>query len=453
MKKNILIGIATFLILAMIIILFVTKNVVDNKASEIAKEELPKILEKAKNDLEALDLPSSITYQNVSVSSVGGHLLLEDVNITDNNGPSFFCDEIKIGTSYKELFSMIKSQDFNEINSFFLEFENINIIRSFSSVNSGSSNHKIANNIRIDYDGRLTKEMIKNIEYEFPPENQKLTFTIKGLNIPEEEYYLLGIQNIIRNFEPSMLKTDLNFSLEFSPKQKQFGISNIYSKNKIGFFEGDFILKYYGTNPNNITVNKISAIGKSDVDYKGIEIQNENMSMTLGRGDMNFDVSISGDLDEMDDSEIFQNALGDIKISFKDFTITPSYDMIREVQRDFPDFKLKNNKLDFSNIGGTIKWDGRRFTNNINISSSLATIKSNIDMNLKFDRRGEPDFSKSRLNKCVLRIGNLDKNLEELIEGLESQMLMGQSLPRKGNDIVLNVTGSFSNPEIEGLNF
>ena len=101
----------------------------------------------------------------------------------------------------------------------------------------------------------------------------------------------------------------MSFSLEFLPKQKQFAIKNVYSKNKLGFFEGDFILKYYGTNPNNITVSKISAIGKGDVDYKGVQIKHENISMTLGRGDMNFDVSVSGNLDDMDDSEIFQNAL------------------------------------------------------------------------------------------------------------------------------------------------
>lgn len=89
----------------------------------------------------------------------------------------------------------------------------------------------------------------------------------------------------------------------------------------------------------------------------------------------------------------------------------------------------------------------------MNISSSLATIKSNIDMNLKFDRRGEPDFENSILNKCMLRIGGLEKNLNEFVENFENEMLMGQSLPRRGNDIVLNVTGFFNNPQIEGINF
>ena len=125
-----------------------------------------------------------------------------------------------------EIFT-IPVREFNEINSFYLELKNINVIRPFSSIKSPASHHKIANNIRVEYDGILTKEMINNIEYEFPPENQKLKITIKGFNIPEEEYYLSGIQNIIRNFDPSMLKTDLSFSLEFLPKQKQFAIKNV----------------------------------------------------------------------------------------------------------------------------------------------------------------------------------------------------------------------------------
>jgi len=51
-----------------------------------------------------------------------------------------------------------------------------------------------------------------------------------------------------------------------------------------------------------------------------------------------------------------------------------------------------------------------------------------------------------------LRIGGLDKNLEDLVQKFENEILRGKSLPRQGKDIVLNVTGTFANPNIEGLN-
>lgn len=591
MKKNILTGIITFLILILIVTVFFTKNTVDKKASKLAQEELPKILENIKPELEALDLPSSFTYKNISVSSTGGHLLLEGVNVTDYNGDNISFDEIKIGTSYKELFTMIKTKNFNEINSFYLEFKNINVIRQLASLSNDFSNHKIANNIRVEYVGSLTRDIINNIEYDFPKENQKLKIEIDGFNIPEEEYYLLEFDKLIDGFNPNMLKTDLSFLLEFLPNKKQFAIKNVYSKNKLGYFEGDFIIKYSGNNPSNVKPIKVSAKGKSDIDYKGMEIGDQDMSMKLGRGDMNFDFSISGNLYDMNEDEILQNTLGDIDISLKNISIKPSYEFMKDIQRDLPGFTLKNNKLDVSNIGGSIKWngknletsldfssslaslmtnidmgiifnrngepiprnikangqtnfdfdnmiigdnevtftlgngdakfnfsisgninnmredeifknmigdfdvsfknfnltpsnelireiqrdlpgfslknnkvtlkdfnqnfkwDGRRLINNMNIFSSLATIKSNIDMNLKFDRRGEPDIENSTLNKCMLRISGLEKNLNEFVENFENEMLMGQSLPRRGNDIVLNITGSFNNPKIEGINF
>ena len=591
MKKNIVTGILTFIILILVIVVFFTKNTVDKKASELVQAELPKILEEIKTELEALELPNSITYQDVNVSSTGGHLLLEGVNITSDNGENISFDEMKIGTSYKELFSMIKTKNFDELNSFYLEFKNINVIRKLNSINHNASNHKIANNIRIEYDGKITKETIKNIEYEFPNESQKLKINIDGFNVPQEEYYLLELNELFKDFNLSMLTTDMSFSFEFLPNIKQLALKNIYSKNKLGFFEGDLILKYSGNNPNNFKPIKITAKGKSDIDYKGMEIGDEDLSIVLGNADMDFDFSISGNLENMDDDEILENALGNFDITFKNFTIKPSNEIIKEIQRDLPGFKLKNNKLEFSNIGGKIdwdgrkletsidlssslaslitnvnmdldfdrrgdpiaknikangrtnfdfdnmiigdkdltlslgnggvkfnlsvsgdldnmdedeilkniaggfdlslqnfklkpsksmirdirrdlpgfslknneinlkdfdqsfKWDGRRLINDMNISSSLATIKSNIDMNLKLDRRGEPDLQRSRLNKCFIRIGNLEKNLKELVENFENEMLMGQSLPRKGGDIVINVTGSFSNPQIEGLNF
>ena len=45
-----------------------------------------------------------MSYNDVIVSSTGGHLLLDGVNISELNGDNFYFDEIKIGTSYKELF-------------------------------------------------------------------------------------------------------------------------------------------------------------------------------------------------------------------------------------------------------------------------------------------------------------------------------------------------------------
>ena len=88
----------------------------------------------------------------------------------------------------------------------------------------------------------------------------------------------------------------------------------------------------------------------------------------------------------------------------------------------------------------------------MNFYTSLGSVKSDIDMDLKLNRRGDPDFDRSKLNKCYIRIGDLDKNINELFKSFENEFLMGQSFPRKGNDILINVTGSFSNPKIEGLN-
>ena len=197
----------------------------------------------------------------------------------------------------------------------------------------------------------------------------------------------------------------------------------------------------------------IKASGRTNFDFDNMIIGDEELTLALGNGGVKFNLSVFGDLDDMDEDEILKNINGSFDLSLQNFKLTPSKSMIRDIRRDLPGFSLKNNEINLKDFDQSFKWDGRRLINDMNISSSLATIKSNIDMNLKLDRRGEPDLQRSRLNKCVIRIGNLERNLKELVEDFENEMLMGQSLPRKGGDIVLNITGSFSNPQIEGLNF
>ena len=58
---------------------------------------------------------------------------------------------------------------------------------------------------------------------------------------------------------------------------------------------------------------------------------------------------------------------------------------------------------------------------------------------------------RSEINTCVLRIGDLDESIELLINDFERQFLRGKLLPREGKDIVLNITGTFARPNIEGV--
>ena len=591
MKKTLIISILSIIIIIIISTIFFTKNNIDKKASKIVKQELPIILEEFKSELESLNISSNLSYNDVIVSSTGGHLLLDGVNISELNGDNFYFDEIKIGTSYKELFSIIKNKNFDQINSFFLEFKNFNIVKQLSSVNSGQSNQKIANNIRLEFNGRLTKDMMNNIQYELPNEKQNLKINVEGFNFPDDDEFLLEIEEFVKNFDTKMLNTDFSFSLDYFPKKNQFSINNIYSKNELAKFEGDITFKYSGNKIDDIEIINISTNGKSKGDYRGITIGDEEISLNLGTGDIDFNFNINGDINNMNEDEILNNILGSIDLSFKEFELIPSAELARDMQRLFFGFKLKNNKLNFSNIGGNLswdgkdletsidissslaslisnlkmdinfnkkgqpflenfrfngksnfdfdnmklgdeevslglgrgdavfdfsingdlenmnevdiirnmdgeyqlnlnnfkikladymiddirrdlngfnlknnelslknynqdfKWDGDKLINNMDVTTSLGTLKSDIDMILKLDRRGNPDIFKSKLNKCVLRLGNLDKNILQIIENFENEMLVGQSLPRKGNEIILDVSGTLANPKIDGLNF
>ena len=420
------------IIFVTVIVIFfgVTVFLFDSFVSKIANE---KVLE--------LDLPDFITYGDVSVSSIGSQLIIKDALIKfDNEDQTVYCDEIRIGASYKEIFNIIKTKEFNELGSFDLEFKNIIV----NSTDDNIFEHKIASYVSIDYDGTLTKEMLQNIDYKFPTQNQSLTVKISNFNIPIEADFL---QELIPDIKTD-LSTDCKFTIVFSPTIKQIALQNFYAKNEYISTSLDLKLDYKGSNPDNMVIIKIDANGKSDFDLDDMVLRDAEMSINMGKGSLNFAFFIDGNLENMNEAEIMKNVEAEFDVSIKNLKIKPSNEIIREI----PDLKLKNNEITLKNIENNFKWDGRRLVNNLDISSSLISINSDIDLNLKFNRHGEPDKRKSSINKCMFRIGGLDKNLEDLIQKFENETLRGKSLPRDGEDIVLNVTGTFANPNIEGLN-
>ena len=423
------------IILVAVIVIFVSVIVFlfDSFASKIANEKASE-----------LDLPDFITHGDVSVSSIGSQLIIKDVLIKfDNEDQTVYCDEIRIGTSYKEIFNIIKTKEFNELGSFDLEFKNIIV----NSTDDNIFEHKIASYVSIEYDGTLTKEMLQNIDYEFPTQDQRLTVKVSDFNIPIEAGVLQ--KSMLLNFINPNLSTDCKFTIAFSPTTKQIALQNFYAKNEYISVSLNLKLDYKGNNADNMVPIKIDANGKSDFDLNDILLGDEEISINMGKGSMNFAFFVDGNLDNMDEDEIMKNVEGEFDVSIKDFKIKPS----NEIIRDIPGLKLKNNEIILKNIENDFKWDGRRLVNTLSVSSSLISINSEIDINLKFNRHGEPDKRKSSINKCMLRISGLNKNLEDVIQKFENEMLRGKSLPREGKDIVLNVTGTFENPNIEGLNF
>ena len=226
MRKKILIPSFALLVLIIIISLFFTKNVIDKKATATAKKELPIIIENVENELDDLGLPNSITYDDLQVNSSGGYLILDNVNLIEKTGENFSFDEIKIGASYNELFSILKTRNFDEINSFYLEFKNIDYLVSKNSKKKDYSNQKVANYLKIEFDGKLTKEIITKINQEFPKNKQNLRVSLKGFNFPEDDYLFQEIKKSIPSFSESMLETDLSLSIEYLPNLKKILIKD-----------------------------------------------------------------------------------------------------------------------------------------------------------------------------------------------------------------------------------
>ena len=412
-------------------ILFFAQNRVNSNLSEKTEQEINDII--SKNDL-------PINIGNISVNSISTSIKFSDVSIKES-GMNIYISDIVLNVPYKEIISILNNQNIEKIKSFDAEFKNIII----NAPKEDFYNHELASNISISYNGVLTKEMVQNLNSRFPETNQKIKVELEDFKIPNQNLNEFFSELKLNPINPEVLKSDIGFTLEYIPNQRQINITNVYQKNSFGKSNFNAKLKYQGNNIENMTLSKIDIDGDSDINLNNLSIGNYNTAtVIMNRFSSNFQATINGNIENMREEDIAKNIKGDYTISFNNLYLKLSDKIINKIKKDIPFALSIPNEIAFKNMDMDVKWDGKRFQNNIDIKSTLAAIDSDIDLAINMR---QPD--KSRINKCTLKIGGLNNDLKILIETLEN--MGGKKLPRQGNDIFLNVTGSLNNPKIEGL--
>ena len=426
--KKILITVIVFFLAG---ILFFAQNRVNSNLSEKTEQEINDII--SKNDL-------PINIGNISVNSISTSVKFSDVSINES-GVNLYISDIVLNIPYKEIISILNNQSLEKIKSFDVEFKNVII----NAPKEDFFNHKLASNISISYNGVLTKEMVQNLNLRLPEANQKIKVELEDFKIPDQNLNDFFAELKLNPINPEMLKSDIGCTLEYIPGQRQINITNVYQKNSFGKSNFNAKLKYQGNNIENMTLSKIDIDGDSDINLNSLSIGNYNTAtVIMNRFSSNFQATINGNIENMREEDIAKNIKGDYTISFNNLYLKLSDKIINEIKKDIPFALIIPNEIIFKNMGMDVKWDGKRFQNNIDIKSTLAAIDSDIDIAINMQR---PD--KSRINKCTLKIGDLNNDLKTLIETLEN--MGGKKLPRQGNAIFLNVTGTLDDPKIKGL--
>lgn len=480
-NKNLIMGIIITLIVIVGIIIVVKKPIETKVANEIItfwqENKVANLIEE--------ETGMKIDFSDIEVSATRGELIAHNLKVdmpvyfnlpgrmSVENAVIYF-KEMKIGTSYKDLLNMVKTEEFTEIKSFNLNFQNPYCELKTFRYNDAKweweeqlVNIDIADNIIISYNGTLRKSDIEKIAneiagspvIEIPKINHTLSIDLIGFNAKAfQEAYPDNdpiMEEIMSNLD--LTKSDFGVELAYLGKNQRIEIKT-YQKNKYGRADVSLMADYTGETTNDVNLTQIMLDMRGAMDNLKATIPfsvNENFAIDFGTWKYGLDYSSKGNLNNLfmpvnDPSpliSIFNNTGLDFEFDIQDLTVNVPIDVMAEMKRDFPfEFPdVKNNQFDLKKFRTNIEYNNSSLKADLNfIESSFISMSADLDLSILIEQEDV------KINKLSVEIEEIwsEEVLTMLVDGSLGQGTYSM-LPKNGKNVKIDISGSFDNPKLK----
>jgi hypothetical protein len=430
------------LFVVFVIVVFIGNFVLGQFLSGLIDEEV-------KSNLSNTDLPFELEYGKLSINPIMGKVCVEKISVTNfQEAPiDFKCDEISLDLS---LFDGIKMASRQEvfISSFDVAVENPSISSELFSneINFGS--------IEINFDGSITEEMLNGLETKLPNEAQNLGMSFSDLKVtlPTEILEELDLSKQATDELLDLIKMlavidDFYLELNFSPESNQLAINELSVSTPFLDFENSVKLNYTGQNLEEIVPKMLELKSGFRFSPNSLPLGIPELTGTISLNEMSSSIDILFDLEDWEELEdgipqgSFSLELLGLQGQFtnpqkREMSLTQFESMLGV---DVNDIRIDKASVSFEMQEQTFS------VSNTSINSSLGSIDLSADLSIV-----DEDLEESIINEGMIVISDLSPELKKLISDLE--LSIGETLPRNGQDIVLDFSGEIGDPKIIGLN-
>jgi hypothetical protein len=430
------------LLVVFIIAVFIGNFVLGKFLSGLIDEEV-------KSNLSKMDLPFDIEYSELSINPIMGKVCIEEINVTNFQEASidFKCDEISLNLSLFDGIEMASRQELF-ISSFDVMVENPAMFSDVFSyeINFGS--------IEINFDGSITQETLNHLETKLPKEEQNLEISFSDLkvNLPTESLEELDLskqatKELLELINMLVVIDDFYLELNFSPESKQLSINELSVSTPLLDFENSVQLNYTGQNLEDV-VPKILKL-KSDLSFSP-------NSLTLGIQELTGSISlkeISSSIDiliDLEDWEELEDGIPQGSFSLELLGLKGQFTkrQKRNMSLNQIEAMLGVDVNDISVDKASVSFEMQDQTFSVS-NTYLNTSHGSIDFSTEIFIINE-DLEESIITEGLIVISDLSPEFKKLISELELDI--GETLPRDGNDIILDFSGEIGEPKIKGLN-
>ncbi|GEM_PF-6050770 len=396
-----------------------------------------KIEDRITKRVESLAVDVDVQFDQVKVNPLFSKLRFKGLSLTDAEGHELLLsDEVYLDMPYTEAMRILKSSQVDDLKSFKLRFSDMSVYVK------GADDRLLVDELLLAFKGHITKGDIQNLDKKFPSKKQSLRIELKGGSFAETPWMdALGFtpEQIVRFNQLDRLA----FDLDFNPDKKILTLNDLQLLSPIVTYQADGSLSYKGDGMSNMQADVAHSSFELKLNEEGISWGNPE---TTGRFTLKgLAVQMDGAVQYKDQKQLIQQQktnflLEDLSIEFEG-----EQKAKLEAQTALLGLKMDQLSVDRLAIQSELK-DNRMVIESTQLKSSL--LNADLDAIITIDSLNQAD---SQIESAKLIISDLAPGLQNGLSTFE--MMTGQTLPRKGKAIVLEMSGPVSRPNIKGIRY
>ncbi len=449
MSKKVII----FLIIDAIVVIgaIIANSVIGSQVAESVDQQLQVIFKE-----NAATAPFDFEYDKVTASPIGRSVTISGFKAKGGELPvDLTAKAIKLKMPFSEILALAGDKELKSIHKMSIDMQ-----EPLFNTDKSEASFK-AKSMKLSFDGEVSLFELENIE------NGLLPTTRQSIDINCQNMRFDGLQEMLADFSPqapveiqsfgNQFEQEGNFrlSLGYDPKVKQIHLKRMESSSESIDFNANAIFNFMGESiedfePKDAHIEARYNVTKLKQSYPELgeyEVRKADVAFEI---DLNFDKST--DNASLSPLSIFPIKNMSYDIEVKDISFKPTEELSSMMNQpnvpiQIDDIKLNDMTLDFKMDGDVMRLDAL----SLDIDNM---IKLNAKAKMSYQTMPNAGFFGEDAEVLVfdnahIELSQLSDQLMELVEMMEEDM--PRPFPRKGNKIIIDLSGPVTSPDIKGI--
>ncbi len=400
------------------------------------KQSASRIDRQLKNSFQAGLIPYDISYSKIEVNPLFSEFIFHDLIIKDKKNDLILeSEKLKVKMKYAEALELSKTYSFEHVTHVKSKFDNISIknYNRESYVNCGR--------VDFDFDGNINQLMYRSLLQALPTEKQEIYIKFNDLHLDPSSFHQFnqykGVVNPNENINEGII------NLKYEPENQMLYVRNFDLDSESFVFENAIDVKIGGLKLDELHANQFifTSDFKNKKEISLGEKTNGQGFYTLKyiessmHGSAVLDNNGNIDTKHLPEFNLLLNIKG---LSAEQKGLSKGLGSVLSIPSD-------SITIDALVFQSQLK-DGRLTVSDSKLESSL--LNANLAADIKYDQLN-PD--KSKIESFEFRLSQIKSELQNGFKNIES--MIGFTLPRDGDDIILELKGSLNAPKIKGVDY